>query len=154
MNAFIKIACLSQGLNNVRALQLVHMYRCSFIVLVIYLLKKPGYFNVGRRQENQNVNKATVRDCNMLISPATRPEGHLQNKGRFLLRLLTTIPHTCEGETGTKSYSLWLKSLGTYGLKARNCQQAFHSTYSYLFRLHICPLPHSMSISKEMGTKE
>ena len=55
---------------------------------------------------------------------------------------------------GTKSYSLWLKPWGTYGLKARNCQQAFHSTDSYFFTLNILPLPHCMSISKEMGTKE
>lgn len=45
--------------------------------------------NVGRRQENWKLKQTIFRDYNVLVSPMTRPWGNLQNKGSFLLGLVT-----------------------------------------------------------------
>lgn len=66
-----------------------------------------GRCKVGSKQENLNVNQATVRDCKVLISPAARPGGHLQNKGKFLPGLLMShSPHLCRGNRNQESFPM------------------------------------------------
>ena len=119
--------------------------RCATVVCRLFWTKG----NVGRRQDNYNVNQATFWDCNMLISPAARQGGHLQNRkispgiaynpfphlsgrGNKKNRVFKWLPYT-----NKTVCSLWLKPWGTYGLKAGNCQQVFQATYSTPSSLYV-----------------
>lgn len=59
--------------------------------------------------------------------------GTPQNEGGFL----PGSPHTCQGESGTQSHSLWRKPGATGGLKAGSCRQACHSTRPSLPVRHV-----------------